>query len=110
MIRTRARTKRSSPVHEDAPKTKKLATRTELRATDSTSSSSESDIETYLKPASEIDFNSSFFQTKADDKKSFEQIEKDIFSGINRLSESDSEDEFLVKKATDHPQASGKFL
>ncbi|KAK9680784.1 hypothetical protein QE152_g38828 [Popillia japonica] len=97
---------RSSPVHEDAPKTKKLATRTELRATDSTSSSSESDIETYLKPASEIDFNSSFFQTKADDKKSFEQIEKDIFSGINRLSESDSEDEFLVKKATDHPQAS----
>ncbi|KAI4468325.1 dna repair protein xp-c / rad4 [Holotrichia oblita] len=109
MIRTRARAraKRSSPVSEisdDAPKTKKRAVNVKVRASDC--SSSESDIETYLKPASEIDLNSSFFQTQTNVKKSFEEIEKNIFSGINRLSESDTEDEFLVKKVADVPQAS----
>ncbi|KAI4468316.1 dna repair protein xp-c / rad4 [Holotrichia oblita] len=108
MIRTRARAKRSSPVSEisdDAPKTKKRAVNVKVRASDC--SSSESDIETYLKPASEIDLNSSFFQTQTNVKKSFEEIEKNIFSGINRLSESDTDDEFLVKKVADVPQASG---
>ncbi|KAF5280873.1 hypothetical protein FQR65_LT03022 [Abscondita terminalis] len=64
-------------------------------------SSSDSDIESYLQPAHKIDLNSSFFQTdKADERKSFDSIENDIFAGTNRLSDSESEVENEQPKET----------
>lgn len=57
------------------------------------SSSSESDIENYLKPANEIDLNSSFFDMKNPEPQ-FNAIEKSIFSGIvKKLSDAESNDE-----------------
>lgn len=60
------------------------------------SSSSESDIENYLKPASEIDLRSSFFDTKNTEPQ-FNAIENSIFSGVvNRLSDSESDNENVL--------------
>lgn len=93
MRRTRRQIKRASPtpkIRGNEPPTKKVARSLKLKPADD--SSSESDIENYLKPAAEIDLDSSFFTTVIAEKTSFEDIEKDIFSGVNRLSESESED------------------
>nr|XP_023026812.1 DNA repair protein complementing XP-C cells homolog [Leptinotarsa decemlineata]XP_023026813.1 DNA repair protein complementing XP-C cells homolog [Leptinotarsa decemlineata] len=60
------------------------------------SSSSESDIENYLKPVNGIDFSSSFFAISRKSENEFNKIEKNIFSGVTRLSDSsdtDSENE-----------------
>ncbi|XP_018327473.1 DNA repair protein complementing XP-C cells homolog [Agrilus planipennis] len=58
------------------------------------SSSSESDLDNYLKTASEIDLNSSFFQNPMQPEQvPFETIEKDIFSDVKQLSDSSSENE-----------------
>lgn len=62
------------------------------------SSSSESDVENYLKSTDKIDFNSSIFKVvKLKESKSFESIEKTIFSDVQRLSDfgSDSDDEII---------------
>lgn len=56
------------------------------RPHNSDDSSSESDIENYLKPAHEIDLNSSFFQTQ----KQFCDIEKNILDGITEVKDSES--------------------
>lgn len=56
-------------------------------------SSSESDIENYLKPAHEIDLRSSFFEIPKAEKQ-FSEIEKSILSDVKTLSDSDlSEDD-----------------
>lgn len=56
-------------------------------------SSSESDLENYLKPANEIDLRSSFFEIPKAEKQ-FSEIEKNILSDVGRLSGSDlSEDD-----------------
>lgn len=56
-------------------------------------SSSESDIESYLKPAHKLDLNSSFFNLEKEERvDSIEEIENKILSGIQRLSDSDSEE------------------
>lgn len=59
-------------------------------------SSSESDIENYLQPADKIDLNSDFFQIQksTEETQSFAAIENNIFSGVNKLSDSESENEF----------------
>lgn len=63
---------------------------------DLSESSSEGDIETNMKPTNELDLASSVFAPNRNPPasgSSFEAIEADIFGGINRLSESDSETE-----------------
>ncbi|XP_018579675.1 DNA repair protein complementing XP-C cells homolog [Anoplophora glabripennis] len=55
-------------------------------------SSSESDIENYLQPIDKIDLNSSFFNTQKKNEEEFNKIEKELFAGITRLSDSDSDD------------------
>ncbi|KAJ8963833.1 hypothetical protein NQ314_005348 [Rhamnusium bicolor] len=55
-------------------------------------SSSESDIENYLQPVDKIDLNSSFFNIQKKNEE-FDRIEKDIFAGVTRLSDSDSDEE-----------------
>ncbi|XP_044744438.1 DNA repair protein complementing XP-C cells homolog [Coccinella septempunctata] len=71
---------------------KKVTKKQGRKITDS--SSSESDIENYLKHVSEIDLDSSFFKSNESkgDVPSFDKIEKEIFSNIkvSRLSDSDS--------------------
>lgn len=58
-------------------------------------SSSESDIENYLKPVNEIDLTSSFFDIPKPEKQ-FQDIEKNIFSGVRKLSDSESEDDLVL--------------
>ncbi|KAF2894976.1 hypothetical protein ILUMI_11209 [Ignelater luminosus] len=84
---------------------KKPLKKCDVKKIQNSDSSSESDIENYLQPADQIDLNSSFFQTgKSKEINSFEAIESNIFSGVNRLSESESEPEqdevFCEKKET----------
>ncbi|KRT81573.1 hypothetical protein AMK59_5601, partial [Oryctes borbonicus] len=84
--------KRRSPMADnkgDEPNTKKVAI--DLHSKSGSDSSSESDIENYLQPVTEIDLNSSFFQTKIPEKNLY-QIKKDN-SGTRHLSESESENE-----------------
>lgn len=60
------------------------------------SSSSESDIEKYLKPANEIDLDSSFFDDKPtiESEKPFSEIEKNILGGVtSAIHDSDSSDQ-----------------
>lgn len=57
------------------------------------SSSSESDIENYLQPIDKLDFSSSFFNLQKSKEKEFDKIEKNIFDGVSRLSDSESEQE-----------------
>ncbi|KAJ8944958.1 hypothetical protein NQ318_013106 [Aromia moschata] len=54
-------------------------------------SSSESDIENYLQPIDKIDLTSSFFNVQKKHERDFNKIEKDIFAGGTRLSDSDSD-------------------
>lgn len=60
---------------------------------DADDSSSESDIENYLQPADKINLNSTFFNPPAKNPQSFEKIEKKMFDGVTRLSDSSSSDE-----------------
>lgn len=55
------------------------------------SSSSESDIENYLQPIDKIDLNSSFFKSHSRNEE-FNKVEKELFAGITRLSDSESDD------------------
>ncbi|XP_066149053.1 DNA repair protein complementing XP-C cells homolog [Euwallacea fornicatus] len=60
-------------------------------STNGDSSSSESDIETYLHKPEKLDLNSTFFNSKA--LADFEKIESNIFSGVTRISDSESDTE-----------------
>ncbi|XP_066261366.1 DNA repair protein complementing XP-C cells homolog [Euwallacea similis] len=73
---------KSSP--KKSPPSQKLTTNGDL-------SSSESDIETYLQKPEKLDLNSTFFNSKA--IADFEKIESNIFSGVTRLSDSESDTE-----------------
>ncbi|XP_017776815.1 PREDICTED: DNA repair protein complementing XP-C cells homolog [Nicrophorus vespilloides] len=61
----------------------------------SSDSSSESDIENYLTKPGELNLNSTFFKSTPNDDvpKSFGDIENAIFNGVNRLSDSESDEE-----------------
>lgn len=103
MRRTRSQTKRSSPIVEDDEEPKKKKTIKiipELKLSDD--SSSESDLEDYLKSANQIDLNSPFFKTEVAKDPTFEKIEENIFADVNRLSNSDSDDEPLGKKQSNN--------
>ncbi|KAF7268305.1 hypothetical protein GWI33_018570 [Rhynchophorus ferrugineus] len=78
----------SSDSENDRP-LKKTPPSSEEKPTRESDSSSESDIENYLSKPEKLDFSSDFFKTK--NGTGFENIEKNIFSGISRLSDSGSE-------------------
>lgn len=105
MRRTRASRKQintnclqeSSDEEPKQKKTNKKQTRKVCDVKDQEGSSSESDIENYLKPTHKIDLNSSFFDLNNPEPQ-FNVIEKNIFSGVvNKLSESESDDEQPLK-------------
>ncbi|GJQ66153.1 hypothetical protein Trydic_g4215 [Trypoxylus dichotomus] len=96
----RRQVKRSSPAlvsKKDEPKSKRTAT--DLYEKPYSDSSSESDIENYLKPAAEIDLNSSFFQTKTPVNVSLHKTSKDTSAAID-ISEPESDNECLNSKET----------
>ncbi|KAG5868154.1 hypothetical protein JTB14_017347 [Gonioctena quinquepunctata] len=71
------------------------------------SSSSESDIENYLQRADKIDF-SSFVTNQKKDVNEFDKIEKDMFSGVTRLSDSSDSDLEDVKE--EQPSKQGPVI
>lgn len=97
MRRTRKRA--SLPIEssddEEAPEEKKPkvpeAKTKNTKISTNSESSSESDIENYLRPVHKIDLNSTFFNLQKNDDESMETVEKNIFSEVNRLSDSDSD-------------------
>lgn len=76
--------KKPRPSEECKPKTKDNKAGSD--------SSSESDIENYLQPVDKIDLNSEFFKPQKNDNDDFSKIEKNIFVGVTRLSDSSDSD------------------
>ncbi|CAH0552006.1 unnamed protein product [Brassicogethes aeneus] len=106
MKRTTRRTKKqtvtssSSEDEDDKPIVKKLKTPQKKNRVpkDTDESSSDSDIENYLQPVDKINLMSSFFDVQKKDNVPFDKVEKNIFAGVTRLSDSDSDSDVEMKE------------